>query len=41
MAPAKGVIFDLVIPQPGKCLFVDHSMRDMMVGATGVINVTP
>ena len=39
VAPGQGVIFDLVIPQPGKYSFVDHSMRDTMMGAVGVINV--
>ena len=41
VAPGQGVIFDLVIQQAGKYSFVDHSMRDMMMGAAGVINVTP
>ncbi len=41
VAPGQGVIFDLVIPQPGKYAFVDHSMRDMQIGAVGLINVTP
>lgn len=40
VAPGQGVIFDLVIPQPGKYTFVDHSMRDMFLGAAGLIEVT-
>jgi hypothetical protein len=27
--------------QPGKYPIVDHSMRDMMIGAVGLLNVTP
>ena len=41
VAPGQGVIFDLVIPQPGQYPFVDHSMRDMQIGAVGKLNVTP
>ena len=41
VAPGQGVIFDLVIPQPGQYPFVDHSMRNMMIGAAGVLDVTP
>ena len=41
VAPGQGVVFDLSIPQPGKYPFVDHSMRNMMIGAAGVLNVTP
>jgi hypothetical protein len=26
--------------QPGKYPIVDHSMRDMMIGATGLLSVT-
>jgi hypothetical protein len=37
----KGVIVDLIIPQLGKYPFVDHSMRDMMMGAVGVLEVNP
>lgn len=40
IAPGQGVIFDAIIPQPGQYPFVDHSMRDMMIGAVGVLNVT-
>ncbi len=41
IAPGQGVVFDLVIPQPGKYAFVDHSMRNMEIGAAGILNVTP
>jgi nitrite reductase (NO-forming) len=41
VAPGEGVVFDLTIPQPGRYTFVDHAMRDMMLGAAGVLNVTP
>ncbi len=41
IAPGEGAVFDLVIPQSGSYPFVDHSMRDMMLGAVGVITVTP
>jgi nitrite reductase (NO-forming) len=41
IAPGQGVIVDLTIPAPGHYAFVDHSMRNMMVGAAGVLDVTP
>ncbi len=41
IAPGQGVVFDLTIPQPGQYSFVDHSMRDMQMGAVGVLDVTP
>jgi nitrite reductase (NO-forming) len=41
VAPGQGVVFDLVIPQPGQYVFVDHAMRDVYLGAAGVLNVTP
>ncbi|MCC7105359.1 MAG: multicopper oxidase domain-containing protein, partial [Chloroflexi bacterium] len=41
IAPGQGVVLDLVIPQPGKYSFVDHSMRDMQMGAVGVLDVSP
>jgi nitrite reductase (NO-forming) len=40
IAPGQGVVFDLIIPQAGKYTFVDHSMRNMSLGAAGVIEVT-
>jgi nitrite reductase (NO-forming) len=41
IAPGQGVVFDTIMQQPGKYPFVDHNMRDMMLGATGLLNVTP
>lgn len=41
VAPGQGVVFDIVFTQPGQYPFVDHSMRDMMIGAVGVLDVTP
>ncbi len=41
IAPGQGVVFDIVFPQPGKYPVVDHSMRDMQIGAVGVLEVTP
>jgi nitrite reductase (NO-forming) len=41
VAPGQGVVFDVVLAQAGQYPFVDHSMRDMMIGAVGVLNATP
>jgi nitrite reductase (NO-forming) len=41
VSPGEGVVFDLTIPEPGRYTFVDHAMRNMMLGAAGVLNVTP
>lgn len=41
IAPGQGAVFDLVIPEPGKYPIVDHSMRDMMLGAVATLEVTP
>jgi len=41
IAPGQGVIFDAVMPQPGKYPIVDHSMRAMAIGAAGELEVTP
>jgi nitrite reductase (NO-forming) len=41
IAPGQGVIFDAIIPAPGKYPIVDHSMRDMTIGADGLLSVTP
>lgn len=41
ISPGEGVVFDAIIPHPGKYPIVDHSMRDMMIGAAGVLHVTP
>jgi nitrite reductase (NO-forming) len=40
IAPGQGAILDAIISQPGQYPFVDHSMRDMMIGAMGLLNVT-
>ena len=39
IAPGQGVVFDLVVPQPGKYSIVDHNMRNMTLGAVGVLEV--
>jgi nitrite reductase (NO-forming) len=41
VGPGAGAIFDLIIPKPGKYAFVDHDMAHLMVGAVGVLDVTP
>ncbi len=41
IAPGQWVVFDIVFRQPGKYPFVDHSMRDMGIGATGPLDVGP
>ncbi len=41
VAPGQGVVFDITFDQPGKYAFVDHSMRDMAIGAAGVLDVRP
>ena len=41
IAPGQGVVFDAIIPQPGKYPVVNHNMRDMMIGAVGELQVTP
>jgi nitrite reductase (NO-forming) len=40
ISPGQGVVFDAIIQQPGKYPIVDHSMRDMMIGAAGLLTVT-
>ncbi len=40
IAPGAGAVLDIVIPQPGQYPFVDHSMHDMLIGATGVLSVS-
>jgi len=40
ISPGQGAVFDAIMQQPGKYPIVDHSMRDMMIGAVGVLNVT-
>ncbi len=41
IAQGQGVIFDAVIAQAGKYPIVDHNMRDMTIGAAGVLQVVP
>jgi nitrite reductase (NO-forming) len=41
VAPGQGVVFDLIIPQAGTYPFVDHSLRDQLIGAVGVLDVAP
>lgn len=41
VGPGQGVVLDAIIPHPGKYVFVDHSMRNMMIGAEGVLQVLP
>jgi nitrite reductase (NO-forming) len=41
IAPGEGIVFDAIMQQPGQYPIVDHSMRDMMIGAMGLLNVTP
>ena len=40
IAPGQGVVFDTIMQQPGKYPIVDHSMRNMMIGAVGLLSVT-
>jgi nitrite reductase (NO-forming) len=41
VAPGQGAVFDAILPMPGKYPFVDHGMRNMGIGAMGVIEVLP
>jgi nitrite reductase (NO-forming) len=40
VAPGEGVVFDAIMPHAGKYPIVDHSMRNMELGAAGLLNVT-
>ena len=40
ISPGQGVVLDAVMQQPGKYPIVDHSMRDMTIGAAGLLIVT-
>jgi nitrite reductase (NO-forming) len=40
IGPGQGVVFDAIMQQPGKYPIVDHSMRDMTIGAAGMLSVT-
>ena len=39
IAPGQGVL-DAIMPHPGKYPIVDHSMRNMTIGAAGELEVT-
>lgn len=41
ISPGQGIVVDTVMQQPGKYPFVDHSMRNMTMGAAGLLTVTP
>ncbi|HET7036807.1 MAG TPA: multicopper oxidase domain-containing protein [Thermomicrobiaceae bacterium] len=41
VVPGEGVVFDIIIPNPGQYTFVDHSMRNAALGAAGVLDVSP
>lgn len=41
LAPGQGAVFDIELAQPGKYAFVDHSMRDLEIGAVGLLEATP
>ncbi len=41
IAPGQGVVLDATMPHPGKYPIVDHSMRNMTIGAAGELAVTP
>jgi hypothetical protein len=33
------VVFDLIIPRPGKYAFVNHDIRNVLLGSVGVLEV--
>jgi nitrite reductase (NO-forming) len=39
--PGEGAVFDIELAQAGKYPFVDHRMRDMEMGAGGLLEATP
>lgn len=41
LAPGAGAVLDIELAQPGKYAFVDHSMRDMEIGAVGLLEAAP
>jgi hypothetical protein len=41
IAPGQGIVVDAIMSQPGKYRIVDHSMRNMAIGAAGQLQVTP
>lgn len=38
--PGGGAVFDVILAEPGEYTFVDHSMRNMSIGALGVLRAT-
>ena len=41
VGPGQGIVFDAILSQPGKYPIVDHSMRAMVMGAAGELEITP
>lgn len=41
VGPDAGVVFDAVMPHPEKYVLVHHSMRNMALGAEGMLEVSP
>ncbi len=41
LGPGQGAVFDIVLAEPGKYAFVDHAMRNMEMGAVGLLEATP
>lgn len=39
VGPGQGAIFDISFNEPGRYLFMDHNMRNMMIGAEGIFDV--
>ncbi|MCZ2441772.1 MAG: multicopper oxidase domain-containing protein [Burkholderiales bacterium] len=39
VGPGEGVVFDVVIPDPGQYVFVDHSFAHLDKGAAGVLDI--
>lgn len=39
VGPGEGVVFDLVIPETGKYVFVDHAFAHLDMGAAGVLTI--
>jgi len=39
--PGGGAVFDVTFAQPGKYPIVDHTMRNLTIGAAGELEVTP
>jgi nitrite reductase (NO-forming) len=41
LVPGAGAVFDITLPEPGEYAIVDHSMRDMGIGAMGLLRAAP